>query len=41
MTVIDRRPVEANDVTVIDDAALDAAVAKLPSMPGLVRDEWH
>ncbi|MBX5268625.1 hypothetical protein HJB99_08040 [Rhizobium sp. NLR17b] len=39
MIVIDRRPVEANNVIVIDDAALDAAVAKLTALPGLMRDD--
>ncbi|MGO6938534.1 hypothetical protein [Rhizobium johnstonii] len=38
MIVIDRRPVEAGHVTVIDDAAFDAAVAKLTAEPGPRRD---
>ncbi|MGO8546679.1 hypothetical protein ACC732_18555 [Rhizobium ruizarguesonis] len=39
MIVIDRRPVEADHVTVIDSDALDAALANLTERPGLIRDD--
>ncbi|MGO6830243.1 hypothetical protein ACCS37_15825 [Rhizobium ruizarguesonis] len=39
MIVIDRRPVEADHVTVIEGDALDAALANLTERPALIRDD--